>query len=333
VIHPLSREYLKASKPLELVSRVAPSVMLPMLEKIVAYSPPFVYSHVTGIKSPTGVEAEGWLITVGGTPKELLAHSPEFTYQRLLEAAKIAERLGAQLMGLGAFTKVVGDAGVTVAKRASIPITTGNSYSASGAVGRRGRGRDRGPARAIRRVAHRGGRVRCALGRRPPRSRAGDRSAPARTRRRPDPGALGDVRSRPPSLDRARGALARRRVERGRAPRDAAARRDDCAGHPAARFHDLRHTNSTLLLRSGVPLHHVQRIMRHRDVRLTTETYGHLVADDLRDAVEQIAPVRGPHGGPLSNRLLPALRAANDEGRDPTVSRTSRGLLSRGDRI
>ncbi|HET7754502.1 MAG TPA: dehydrogenase [Anaeromyxobacteraceae bacterium] len=134
VIHPLSREYLKASKPVELAARVAPSVVLPALEKLIAYSPPFVYSHVTGIKSPMGVEAEGWLITVGGTPKELLSHSPEFTYRRLLAAAKMAERLGAQIMGLGAFTKVVGDAGVTVAKRASIPITTGNSYSASGAL-------------------------------------------------------------------------------------------------------------------------------------------------------------------------------------------------------
>ncbi len=46
----------------------------------------------------------------------------------------MAEKMGAQLMGLGAFTKVVGDAGVTVARRASIPITTGNSYSASGAL-------------------------------------------------------------------------------------------------------------------------------------------------------------------------------------------------------
>ena len=37
-------------------------------------------------------------------------------------------------MGLGAFTKVVGDAGVTVAKQATLPVTTGNSYSASGAL-------------------------------------------------------------------------------------------------------------------------------------------------------------------------------------------------------
>jgi predicted amino acid dehydrogenase len=86
------------------------------------------------VESPTGVEAEGWLITVGGTPKQLLSHSPEFTYRRLLAAARMAEKLGAQIMGLGAFTKVVGDAGVTVAKRANIPITTGNSYSASAAL-------------------------------------------------------------------------------------------------------------------------------------------------------------------------------------------------------
>ena len=104
------------------------------VEKVMAYLPPYVYSHVTGVTSPTGAEAEGWLITVGGTPKEILAHDPEFTYDKLLAAAEVARRLGAQVMGLGAFTKVVGDAGVTVARKASLPITTGNSYSASGAL-------------------------------------------------------------------------------------------------------------------------------------------------------------------------------------------------------
>ncbi len=132
VIHPLSQEQFKLEKA------VKPFVNIPgavdAVEKVVAYAPPWVYSTITGIKSPTGVEAEGWLITVGGTPKQMMTHSPEFTYKRLLMAARMAKRLGAQIMGLGAFTKVVGDAGVTVAKKAAIPITTGNSYSASGAL-------------------------------------------------------------------------------------------------------------------------------------------------------------------------------------------------------
>ena len=132
VIHPLSQEQFKLDKTVRRLSKI-PGIM-DTVEKIVAYSPPWIYSKVTGIKSPKGVESEGWLITLGGTPKQMLTHSPEFTYKRLLQAADLAKKLGAQIMGLGAFTKVVGDAGITVAKKAELPITTGNSYSASGAL-------------------------------------------------------------------------------------------------------------------------------------------------------------------------------------------------------
>ncbi|TVP55539.1 MAG: dehydrogenase, partial [Halomonadaceae bacterium] len=104
VIHPLSQQYFRKAKPLDMVANYAPPMFMNTVEKVMAYSPPFVYSRVTGIKSPTGAEAEGWLITVGGTPKEIMAHSPEFTYRRLLSAAKLAKRMGAQIMGLGAFT-------------------------------------------------------------------------------------------------------------------------------------------------------------------------------------------------------------------------------------
>jgi predicted amino acid dehydrogenase len=134
VIHPLSQRFFSNVEPLRTLAKVSPQPVMDVVEKAMAYLPPMTYSHVTGIKSPTGAEAEGWLITVGGTPKELMSHSPEFTYARLLAAAEMAKKHGAQVMGLGAFTKVVGDAGVTVAKQATLPITTGNSYSASGAL-------------------------------------------------------------------------------------------------------------------------------------------------------------------------------------------------------
>ncbi len=134
VIHPLSQQHFLKVKPLEFISRYAPKNFINWVEKACAYLPPFVYSKVTGIKSPCGAEAEGWLITVGGTPKQMLAKAPEFTYRQLLQAAELAKSLGAQIMGLGAFTKIVGDAGVTVSRRADIPITTGNSLSAAGAI-------------------------------------------------------------------------------------------------------------------------------------------------------------------------------------------------------
>jgi predicted amino acid dehydrogenase len=131
VIHPLSQEFIKKGFP---IPKATPKFVMDKVETLAAHMPPMVYCKMENIVSPTGAEAEGWLITVGGTPKEMLARSPEFTYRRLLHAARIAEKMGAQIMGLGAFTKVVGDAGITVARRSRIPVTTGNSYSASGAL-------------------------------------------------------------------------------------------------------------------------------------------------------------------------------------------------------
>jgi predicted amino acid dehydrogenase len=59
----------------------------------------------------------------------MMARGERFTYHRLNLAARLAERLGARLMGLGAFTSVVGDAGITVAHEADIAITSGNSLT------------------------------------------------------------------------------------------------------------------------------------------------------------------------------------------------------------
>ena len=122
VVHPLSQEYIRKGFP---VPKGTPKFVMDQVEKVAAHMPPMVYCKMDNIISPTGAEAEGWLISVGGTPKEMLTRSPEFTYRRLLAAAKMAEKMGAQILGLGA---------ITVARRATIPVTTGNSYSASGAL-------------------------------------------------------------------------------------------------------------------------------------------------------------------------------------------------------
>ncbi len=56
------------------------------------------------------------------------------------------------------------------------------------------------------------------------------------------------------------------------------------------RFHDLRHTTATLLLRAKVPAHFVQRILRHASINTTLGTYGHLTVEDLREAVNALPP-------------------------------------------
>jgi len=55
------------------------------------------------------------------------------------------------------------------------------------------------------------------------------------------------------------------------------------------RFHHLRHTTASLLLMRGADVAAVQRILRHSDPRLTTETYGHLVPDYLRAQIDRLS--------------------------------------------
>ena len=63
----------------------------------------------------------------------------------------------------------------------------------------------------------------------------------------------------------------------------------DAAGLKGFRFHDLRHTAATLLMEAGAPLHAVQRILRHSNLRLTTETYGHLADGYLKNEVDRLS--------------------------------------------
>ncbi len=52
------------------------------------------------------------------------------------------------------------------------------------------------------------------------------------------------------------------------------------AGLPkSTRFHDLRHTCATLLLRQGVNPKYVQELLGHADISLTLNVYSHVLPD------------------------------------------------------
>ena len=126
IIHPLNIEFIHNHRWFRF-TRYLPDALV---EEVAAYMPPFYLSHITGGQSPTtGQRVEGVLLTLGATPRMMMKHSERFTYVRLNKAARMAERLGARIMGLGAFTSVVGDAGITVAHESDIAITSGNSLT------------------------------------------------------------------------------------------------------------------------------------------------------------------------------------------------------------
>lgn len=57
---------------------------------------------------------------------------------------------------------------------------------------------------------------------------------------------------------------------------------------PPGRFHDLRHIGATIMLRNGVPMPVVSRILGHSTIAMTVDTYGHVVVDQqVWDAVDR----------------------------------------------
>jgi predicted amino acid dehydrogenase len=126
VIHPLDIRFVHRHPDFKWTKYLPDRVV----EEAAAYLNPMYVGRIDGGCSPTtGQRIEGYLFALGSTPRQMMRHSPRFTYDRLNEAAKMAERKGCRLMGLGAFTSVVGDAGKTVAHEAAIAITSGNSLT------------------------------------------------------------------------------------------------------------------------------------------------------------------------------------------------------------
>lgn len=95
---------------------------------------PTKVSEIVGVRSKTGAETAGWFIGCPLTTKQMQTLPLEMVYDRILQCGHIAEELGAAIVGLGAFTSVVGDSGITIARGLRIAVTTGNSYTVATAL-------------------------------------------------------------------------------------------------------------------------------------------------------------------------------------------------------
>src|SRR6266851_5693513 len=99
------------------------------------FFPPVYISQIDGLRSSaTGKEVKGWFVACPLTPARMLELPESTVYRKIVQTGRLAERLGARILGLGAFTSVVGDAGITISRQLSIPVTTGDSYTIAVAV-------------------------------------------------------------------------------------------------------------------------------------------------------------------------------------------------------
>lgn len=131
IIHPID--------PKRDVSRKFPFLGKVLTEKQIdffsTFFPPVYISEIEGITSKaTGRQIKGWFLACPYTPKRMMQLPESTVYRKIIQTGRMAEQLGANILGLGAFTSVVGDAGVTIAKHLDVPVTTGDSYTVMMAV-------------------------------------------------------------------------------------------------------------------------------------------------------------------------------------------------------
>jgi len=128
VIHPTSLEDVVRYEPGAVGKGPA------LIAKIMEWMPAYAAAHVTGVRAPDGRETEGWFVAAPFMPEQMLSLPREIVYEKILDAIDIGVGLGAEVVGLGAFTGVVGDAGVTIAQRSRVAVTTGNSLTIAAGV-------------------------------------------------------------------------------------------------------------------------------------------------------------------------------------------------------
>lgn len=131
IIHPVD--------PKRDVSRKFPFLGRVLSEKQIdffsTFFPPVYISEIEGITSQaTGKVIRGWFIACPYTPRRMTQLPERVVYRKIIQTGRMAEQLGADILGLGAFTSVIGDAGVTIANSLDVPVTTGDSYTVAMAV-------------------------------------------------------------------------------------------------------------------------------------------------------------------------------------------------------
>ena len=92
------------------------------------YEPAPVF-HAKKIRSKSGGYVEGWLIACPLPPERMMKLSKRSRQKLLLQYIECAKGLGADIVGLGAFTSIISRGGTDI-KDADIHITTGNSFTA-----------------------------------------------------------------------------------------------------------------------------------------------------------------------------------------------------------
>ncbi len=101
--------------------------------KLVDYVDPFLIGEVQ-VQSQTGKRIQGQFVLVPYTPKELVEMGTDEARELIAMAVQTAADEGASVIGLGGFTSILTQGGMSLDQPNLPPITTGNSFTVAASV-------------------------------------------------------------------------------------------------------------------------------------------------------------------------------------------------------
>lgn len=127
IIHPRDLSDAKKKYPF---ARFMPKAIIEVWSR---YQWPTVGSMIEGLVTRSGRNVNGWVVICPMTTK-LMIKNRDIARRRVLQTVKLAEKLGAKIVGLGAFTSIITNDGNYLKGKVRTGITTGNAYSVAIAI-------------------------------------------------------------------------------------------------------------------------------------------------------------------------------------------------------
>lgn len=101
------------------------------IKNLFSFLPPHKVFDVKCIQSKMGIQISCSIIVLPLFSEQIVSQGDRVVKPKLLKCAKIAQKHGAKIMALGAFTSIVCDQGRGIAEEAGIAVTSGNTLTAA----------------------------------------------------------------------------------------------------------------------------------------------------------------------------------------------------------
>lgn len=104
-----------------------------LAEGLTRFLPTVKAASIGRITSNSGT-ASGWVLAFMLTDRQMLSLPEPLVLKKIISAGKMAQRLGADIVGLGGLASMVGDHGLRVAEALDMGVTTGRSYAVATSI-------------------------------------------------------------------------------------------------------------------------------------------------------------------------------------------------------